>query len=68
MDAPKPSDFEDLKGLMLKQTNGKPRLAAVRTLSFAVLWCLAEGIRAAILSDLVELLRFEMERQLWSEP
>jgi hypothetical protein len=63
VDAPKPSDFEELKRLMLKQTGGDGKLAAVRTLSFAVLWCLAEGIRAWILGDLIEVLRFESERQ-----
>lgn len=63
MDAPKPSDFEELKAVMLKQTAGRPKLAAVRTLSFAVLWCLAVGILPQILIDLVELLRFEMERR-----
>lgn len=63
MDAPKPSDFEELKALMLKQTGGDSKLAAVRTLCFGALWCLAVGIKAWILGDLVELLRFEAERQ-----
>lgn len=57
------NDFEELKQLMLKQTNGETKRAAVRTLFFGALWCLAEGIKAAILGDLVEVLRFEAERQ-----
>lgn len=67
MDAPKPSDFEELKAVMLKQTNGDERRAAVRLLSFGVLWCLAVKILPSILIDLVELLRFEMQR-LRNEP
>lgn len=48
---------------MLRQTHGGRKRAAVRTLFFGALWCLAEGIKAAILGDLVEVLRFEAERQ-----
>lgn len=63
MDAPKQTDFEELRDLMLRQTHGGRKRAAVRTLFFGALWCLAEGIKAAILGDLVEVLRFEAERQ-----
>lgn len=52
---------------MLRQSNGEMKRAAVRTLSFAVLWCLAAGILPAILVDLIEVLRFEMQRR-WNEP
>ncbi len=62
MDA-KPSDFEELKRLMLRLSGGDEKRSAARALSFSILWALAVGTKPAILADMVELLRFELERQ-----
>jgi hypothetical protein len=59
---PKPSDFEEFKRLMLKQTGSDEKHSALRGLSFSILWALAVGIRGEILRDLVELLEFEIQR------
>jgi hypothetical protein len=61
MPEPKPSDFEEFKQLMLRQSSSDPRLAPVRALSFSILWALAMGIRGEILRDLIELLEFEID-------
>ena len=62
MDEAKPSDFEEFKRLMLKQTGSDEKRSAVRGLFFGHLWALAAGIRPELLRDLVELLEFEIAR------
>ena len=63
----KPTDFEEFKRLMMRLTSGDEKLARARALSFSMLWALAGGIPVVLLIDLVELLRFELER-LTKEP
>jgi hypothetical protein len=60
----KPEDFQELQTLMLKQLAGERKLAAVRTLSFGLLWCLGEKIPDGIIEDVLLLLRFEHNRRM----
>jgi len=61
---PTQSNYTDLKRLMTTQTGGDEKRSAVRTLSFAILWCLECKIDNQIVLDLLDLLRFEHERRV----